>query len=90
MLDPDISTRSINRAPRGSLTGTVGLFPSRKKNSSRLRAHFRARTCIAPAHAAPVPGIVFFISLSRFFLSRNGVVGLNGSKVTMAMDGGSR
>ena len=32
MLDPDISTRSINRTPpRGSLTGIVGLF-TRKKN----------------------------------------------------------
>ena len=31
MLDPDISTRSINRTPpRGSLTGIVGLFTRKK------------------------------------------------------------
>ena len=79
MLDPDISTRSINRAPRGWLTGTVGLFPSRKKTSSRLRAHFRARTCIAPAHAAPsdngdgrrVPIKIFSADAARHSLPLN-------------------
>ena len=67
MFDPDISTRSINRAPpRGSLTGTVGLFPLWK--TTLLPPSFYDRHLLPHLHCARrFPRIVFFISLSRFF-----------------------
>ena len=47
MFDPDISTRSINRAPpRSSLTGTVGLFPF--SFPPHLREHLPHLHCSRP------------------------------------------
>ena len=78
MFDPDISTRSINRAPpRGSLTGTVGLFPlwKQKKLSSLLNSSFYDRHLLPHLHCArpPLPeNCLFHFIVSFFPLSRNG------------------
>ena len=69
MLDPDISTRSINRTPpRGSLTGIVGLFTRKKTlhrspNPSFHRAHLSS----VPALRPTFPGNCFIAVFAVIF-----------------------